>query len=124
MKRDQELYAPAAPFAEAMRRWLDAYRAQMRARPFHAITAEHRPNRPRPGSNDRYPGLETLARDAGFTSKALRRYLDGEAQWIGLDTADRLAMALNVPLCVLADDFRPAGETTLRDRARRQEQMA
>ena len=113
MKRDQELYAPAAPFADAMRRWLADHRARMRARPFLS-----------PASNDRYPGLEALARDAGFTTRALRRYLDGEAQWIGLDTADRLAMALNVPLCVLADDFRPAGETTLRDRARRQEQMA
>jgi len=117
--RNERLYAPAAPFTQAIRDWVRDYQTRQKANPYHAITCQDRPSRPRRGGPAIYPGLELLAQDAGTTSRALRRYLDDEIVWIGLEQADRLAMALGIPLCLLADDFKPTRDTIARTRNER-----
>ncbi len=107
------LYAPAAPFAEAIREWLALEARRTAGHPFAAITTSERHKRARrtPGNPaTRYPGIEKLARDARLPSKTLHRYLSGESEWIQLDNADRLTMALGVPLWTLAEEFLPIHE--------------
>lgn len=98
------LYAPAAPFAEAIREWLKLEAQRAKGHPFSGVTDGKRRN-PGTGRKNLYPGIERLALDARLPSKTLHRYLSGESQWILLDNADRLAMALGVPLWVLAEEF-------------------
>jgi len=122
--KNERLYAPAAPFVQAIREWVHDYQQRQKGHPFHAIPCQDRPSRPRRGGPAIYPGLELLAQDAGTTSRALRRYLDDEIVWIGLEQADRLAMALNIPLWVLADDFKPTRDTVARTRNERRAEKA
>ena len=74
MKREY-LYAPAGPFAEAIRVF------------------------------ERRLPLEELAARSNMGSRDLRRIRDGESIIIELDRADRLAIALGIPLPLLADQF-------------------
>ena len=122
--RNERLYAPAAPFTQAIRDWVRDYQSRQKGHPFHAITCQDRPSRPKRGGAAIYPGLEILAQDAGTTSRALRRYLNDEIVWIELKHADRLAMALGIPLWMLADDFRPTRETIARTRSERRQEKA
>jgi DNA-binding Xre family transcriptional regulator len=95
--KGEALFAPAAPFAQAIGEWQANYRKQPRA----VRCARTQPNAP-----DRKNGIEELARISGVPSRRLRAYQTGESQWIHIDNADRLCMALGVALWVLADDFR------------------
>ena len=76
-------YAPAEPFAEAIDLWLQR--------------------------NWRL-GLTDLARSAGTDVRTLRRYRSGESRHIELRQADKLCMALGIPLRCIAEDFRPHAE--------------
>jgi len=100
MKREM-LYAPSAPFAEAMEEWMGAYR-----RRYRAIRNSKTPQ----GAPVRTNGIEDLAKLSGIPSRRLRAYQTGESRYISIDNADRLCIALNVALWVLADDFKSMGE--------------
>jgi len=52
-------------------------------------------------------GLGVLAQMAGTSTRTLNGYRRGEYRFIELRAADRLADALDIPLPLLADDFRP-----------------
>lgn len=114
-ERREQLYAPAAPFGEAIEAWLERERKRLKAMPALGY------RRGKPGIR-RDPfghavdqcNLEELARRAGTTTRNLRRYANGETRWIELCVADRLAMALDIPLVMLADDFKPKGQTVMR----------
>jgi hypothetical protein len=77
------LYAPARPFAEAIENWRDHQRMTRTGR-----------------------DLNTLARLANIDARRLRGYISGENQWVELVMADRISLALDVPLPVLAEDFK------------------
>ena len=101
------LYAPAEPFAEAIREWLHAYDREMRALPFANITY----TKPRQRNTlHRSDGLIELEKRTNVPRRSLRRYLSGESQLIEIDSADRLAMGLGIPLWTLAEEFLPHGK--------------
>lgn len=120
MRRPREhRYAPVEPFAQAIEEWLRRNDAVLQANPFAGICSELRPNRPRKGRNEKHTGLSEFAKRAEMDPRAIRRYLDREYKWIELDQADRIAMALGIPLWVLAEEF-----VDRKDRARRQKVAA
>lgn len=91
----EALVAPVEPFVKDIERWLNSYGRRIQAAPWFWL--ERR--------DARHIGITRLAEEARISDKQLRRYLDREAYYIELATADRLAMALGTPLCVLAEDF-------------------
>lgn len=96
--KGEALFAPAAPFAEAINEWQAAWRKRNRG----LIRSKRLPK----DARYRECGIEELARTSGVPSRRLRAYQTGESQWIHIDNADRLCIALDVALWVLADDFR------------------
>lgn len=96
MAAEKELYTPAAPFAAAIQEW----------------TSRHDRRMAPPGA--KLPGIQALAHLSGIETRTLRAYTTGERPTISLTNADRLALALNIGLWVLADEF------TSRDEAYRQ----
>lgn len=90
-KGEQPLYAPAAPFGTEIDRWLETHRRRLRL-------------------TENGVGLEQLAGRADIPTKSLREYRNGGRTLITLVCADRLAMALDVPLWLLAEEFLPRGE--------------
>jgi len=109
MKREM-LYAPSAPFAEAMEEWIGE-----RRRRYRAVRNSRTPQ----GTPVRTNGLEDLARLSRIDARRLRAYQTGESRYISIDNADRLCIALGVALWVLADDFKtmPAWRRELREQA-------
>lgn len=95
--KGEALFAPAAPFVIAIREWQTSYRK----RPPGIRDPRSRPRAPR-----RTDGMEELSRVSGVPARRLRAYQTGESQWIHIDNADRLCIALDVALWTLADDFR------------------
>ena len=111
----EQLYAPAAPFAQAINDWLAQREKEAKASPYYGITCRtSRRYRTDVSARRRWKptGIGQLARRAGLGERALRRYLDGETEWIELDCADRIAMALDIPLWLLADEFVPRSQST------------
>jgi hypothetical protein len=100
MKREM-LYAPSAPFAEAIEEWQAAHRKRWRG-----IGNSRTPQ----GTPVRSNGIEALAGLSRIPSRRLRAYTSGESMWISIDNADRLCIALNVALWVLAPEFKTMGE--------------
>lgn len=98
--KSEALFAPAAPFVEAINEWQTSYRKHPRAIRC-ARTPRDAPNRTN--------GMEELSRISGVPARRLRAYQTGESQWIHIDNADRLCIALDVALWILADDFRTMG---------------
>jgi transcriptional regulator with XRE-family HTH domain len=111
--RRAQLYAPVAPFAAAINEWLGRYQARTGATQFAGITLR---NGQKSVMADR--GITELANRAGIPARTIRRYITDQ-QWINLQNADKLAIALGIPLCLLADDFRPRRDTMMRDRRNR-----
>lgn len=107
VKREM-VYASAAPFAAAIDEWIAAHQRRYRS---------HRPVRDARtalGGALRTTGIEELARRTGMPAKSIRRYQTGESRIISIDNADRLAMALNVPLSLLTEEFVGLGEARKR----------
>ena len=107
-KRD-EVYAPAEPFAAAIDEWLRLYQKRAGTTQFSGITMR---NGRKATVFDR--GISALEQRTGISSRTLRTYLNGERRWIALGNADKLAIGLGVPLCLLAEEFVPKGRTTMR----------
>ena len=99
------LYAPAQPFAEAIKAW---ERNQQRSNGGRPLNLD---------PNNQVAGLGALAELAGITVRSLWRYTNGESRYIELKLADRLALALDIPLPLLADDFQPLHEWRQREAA-------
>lgn len=92
---EPRLYAPAPPFADAIRGWVRQQEANNGGRPLELD----------PWNN--VAGLSALAELANTTVRSLWRYTNGESKLIELRFADRLALALDIPLPFLAPDFKP-----------------
>ena len=80
------LYAPAQPFADAIKAWEHNQRRSNGGRPLNM------------DPNNQVAGLGALAELAGITVRSLWRYTNGESRYIELKLADRLALALDIPL--------------------------
>jgi hypothetical protein len=96
------VYAPVEPFAHAAADWLHRYQARTGAEQFSGITL--RDGRRPTHLQDR--GIGELAKRSGIPGRTIRRYVNREQQLISLQNADRLALALDIPLVLLADEFR------------------
>jgi hypothetical protein len=96
------LCAPVEPFAVAVDEWLHRYRARVGADRFAGITLRN--GRKPTQLQDR--GIGELAGLTGIPARTIRRYVDREQKFIALQNADRLAIALDIPLILLADEFR------------------
>jgi len=91
------LYAPAPPFADAVRDWVRQQEANNGGRPLQLDPWQE------------IAGLGALAELAGLTVRTLWRYTNAESKLIELRVADQLALALDIPLPLLAPDFQPMG---------------
>jgi len=96
-----QLFAPSRPFAEAIDAWI-TYQEHLAGGSLnrqigHPAKTEH----------VTIAGLGVLAQMAGTSTRTLNGYRRGEYRFIELRAADRLADALDIPLPLLADDFRP-----------------
>jgi len=101
-RRDQPLtYAPATEFTAAVGEWLELHRRRMGA---HATWGW------RPRADWREHGIRLLAERAGLNRALVHRVADGEVDFVTVRQADRLSVALDVPLRCLAEDFRPLAE--------------
>lgn len=104
-EKREKLYAPVGPFADAIDHWIDYQRRQTgvsipdRRRRYSSLACR---------DND-LAGLNQLAELAGMTARTLCRYRRRDAGVIELYNADRLALALDIPLSLLAEDFKPLG---------------
>ena len=96
------LYTPVAPFVEAIDKWL-AYQTQ-------SAGCELRRQYVGPNSMPAVAAIGVLAEMARVSVRTLNDYRNGEVGLIELRKADRLALALDIPLPLLADDFRPMHE--------------
>ena len=96
--RQERVYAPAAPFAEAIEEWLNVRKRRNR-------TAVADPRTTGARAHHRV-GTRELAARSGVDTRQIARYLTGEAAWIHLNNADKLALAMNIPLWNLADEFK------------------
>jgi len=91
------LYTPAAPFVEASRDWVRTYVGWRRAQPFHWLWSS---------DDEKVYAVRRLAERAGMSRHVVMSVYDGSRDMLSLRQADMLALALDIPLCVLADDFR------------------
>ena len=96
-----KLFAPVAPFAEAIEAWL-AYQERLAGGRLNQQVGRNNTT-----DNVTIAGLGVLAQMAGSSPRTLNGYRRGEYRLIELRAADRLANALDIPLPLLADDFRP-----------------
>jgi len=95
------LYTPTAPFVEAARDWVKAYVSWRRAQPFHWLWSN---------DDEKAYAVRRLAERAGMSRHVVMSVYDGSRDMLSLRQADMLALALDIPLCVLSDDFRPMKE--------------
>lgn len=91
----RNLYAPSAPFGEAIEAWI-RYQEHNACGPL--------------GTAKGIAGITTLAEMARTSTRKLFAYRSGEAPMIELGAADRLAWALDIPLPLLAEEFKPMRE--------------
>ena len=98
-----KLYAPAAPFGEAITAWLER-QTRIAGGPLAYGT------RPNGGGQCSIAGITVLADMAGVPSRSLWAWVTGDRAHIEQNCADRLALALDIPLCLLADEFKPLRE--------------
>ncbi len=94
-QRGRQLVAPAAPFTAAIVEWC------RRADPAIA----HLPSGERVVSR-----LQRLCNEAHIGRVTAERLAAGEYDFIDLARADRVSLAIDVPLSLLAEDFRPLEE--------------
>jgi hypothetical protein len=94
------LYAPAEPFAAAIQTWL-RYQARLAG---GALAAGGKSN----GAGQcTIAGAAVLADMAHVPVRSLWAWCNGDRKHIEQGCADRLAIALDIPLPLLADEFRP-----------------
>lgn len=117
----EKLYAPSAPFGEAVDRWLDHQQRQIGIPVRDARHSNHGNRNLAYWGND-IAGLKQLAELAGMDARQISRYRKGTARFIELGNADRLALALDIPLPLLAENFRTMSQM-LAD-SRRMREMA
>jgi hypothetical protein len=96
--RQPQLYTAAAPFAEAIHTWVKAYVSWKRAQPFHWLWTS---------DDENTYAVRRLAERAGMSRHVVMATYDGSRDTLSLRQADMLAIALDIPLPLLADEFRP-----------------
>jgi hypothetical protein len=94
------LYTLAAPFGDAINHWLD-HQTKLAGGCLHTQGG-------RSNGTGMVPiaGLSTLADMAGIPIRSLSAWRTGERKHIELTCADRLALALDIPLPLLATEFK------------------
>jgi hypothetical protein len=101
------MFAPAAPFIAAAEEWVANYVQRLH---FQA-----------PAKGMRVPprqhAIRVLAEEAGMNRDLLVAFMNGERDLIGLAQADKLSLALDIPLRSLAEDFYSLDELRRREAA-------
>lgn len=95
------LVAPAAPFTEAVRAWVR--RQEIEA----TMPLSQQYRGARHVGHVGVAGMAELAELAGLHEDQIRAIKNGRRQYVELSVADRLAIALDIPLPLLAEDFKP-----------------
>jgi len=107
------VYADARPFTEAVNEWLERYQQRTYSSPWGWMSKQ-----------PRRAGLLELGRRGGMPAREIARIADSEMSVIGIGNADKLAIALDIPLCLLAEDFMPLGEARRRFKRVRMTEVA
>jgi len=95
-----KLYAPAAPFGAAIDAWL-AYQEKLAGGCLH-----NQGGRSNHSGMPTVAGLTQLAEMAGTSTRGLWAWRNGSRAYIEQGCADRLAIALDIPLPMLATEFK------------------
>jgi transcriptional regulator with XRE-family HTH domain len=107
--RRECVYAPVEPFAVAIDDWLRRYQASIGATQFAGISLRRPPSPSAHGTRTtrlRDRGIGEIAELTGIPNRTIRRYVNREQAYIAVENADKIAMALGIPLILLAEDFR------------------
>lgn len=91
-------YTPADEFTIAITTWVEDHQRRMRGS-LHAPVQKLK-------VSPRDYCLRIIAERAGLNRAIIWRIADGEEPYLTLRQADRLAMALNIPLRCLAEEFK------------------
>jgi hypothetical protein len=92
-------YAPAEPFIVVIDEWIDAHNRRRKAQPYAWMHPIH--------TTERRHGIRVLAEQHSINRDWLMKLMHGEKELVTLEQADKIALAIDVPLVLLAEEFLP-----------------
>jgi len=105
MPSRSEPVAPAQPFVDAINEWISREVGRRQAHAFAGIINVSHPRYPA-----EFTARRALGERAGINRHLMDDLMEGRRPFLDVRRADRLALALGIPLVCLADEFKPLEE--------------